>query len=74
MTELNPENGRIPGAPSRALSHRTELILFLEKFDHARRSQWQNLLSLQAEQLRLLTTLIETKRPANRHLAEPRTQ
>ena len=58
MTERNPGNGRNSG---RAFSHKTELRLFLEKFDHARRSQWQNLLSLQAEQLSLLGSLIETR-------------
>ena len=74
MAEQNPENGRIPGAPSRTLSHKTELMLFLERFDHARQCQWQKLLGSQAEQLRLLTSLIKTKHPANGRLAEPRTQ
>jgi hypothetical protein len=36
MTEQNPENGGIAGAPSRAFSHKVGLILFLERFDHAR--------------------------------------
>jgi hypothetical protein len=74
MKEQNPENGRIPGAPSSAFGHKTELIIFLAKFDRARQSQWQNLLSLQAEQLCLLTSLIETRRPADGRFAEPRTQ
>ena len=63
MAEQNPENGRIPGAPGRAPSHKTELTLFLQKFDRARRSQWQDLLSLQAEQLRRLSALIEAQGP-----------
>jgi hypothetical protein len=53
MRALNAANGR-----------KAKLGLFLEKLDLARRSQWQKLLSLQAEQLRRLACLIETKRAA----------
>jgi len=53
MKALNAANGR-----------KANLGIFLEKLDLVRRSQWQKLLSLQAEQLRRLASLIETKRAA----------
>lgn len=62
MNKLNPENGRNPAAPGRTTNRKAELGIILEKLDLVRRSQWQKLLSLQAEQLRLLASLIETSR------------
>ena len=62
MIENHPENGRMPAASGPALTRMVELILFLERLDRARQSQWQKLLGLQAEQLRLLASFVETMR------------
>ena len=53
MKALNAANGR-----------KVKLDIFLEKLDLVRRSHWQKLLSLQAEQFRRLASLIEMKRVA----------
>jgi hypothetical protein len=68
MREWNFENGRNPSAPGRALGRKAELGIFLEKLDRVRQSQWQKLLNLQAEQLRLLASLIESRRPGPREM------
>jgi len=46
--------------------HKAELGIFLERLDLDRRSQWRKLLDLQAEQLRLLASLIATRGPGPR--------
>jgi phage FluMu gp28-like protein len=63
MKDQNPENGRIPAATGRAVARKAELKVFLNNLDLARQTQWQNLLKLQAEQLRMLASWIETKLP-----------
>ena len=59
MNALNPDTGRTPVAP--VLSHQARLKAFLERLDRARRSQWRDLLALQAEQFARLAALIESK-------------
>jgi len=63
MKVQNPENGRIPAATGRAVARKAELKVFLHNLDLARQNQWQKLLKLQAEQLRMLASWIETKLP-----------